>query len=404
MFSYFSKMKIAFITSCLEPGRDGVGDYTRLLAEECVRQGHECCLLSLNDRFLTHSCQSYLLINRLKIPLLRLPASTSWGNRTSCAKDFLNLFQPDWLSIQFVPYGFQSKGIVYGLSKRLSQLAKGRKVHIMFHEVWLGQHLGAKLKERMVGKVQKFFVLYLVKQLQPLVVHTSNSAYVAILKQHGILASRLPLFGNIPIAAQNGDIWLFPELHKLGLEIKTENRDQFWLFGFFGTLHPIWPAEPLFTYISQTATRHNRKVGILSIGRLSYGKELWKSLSKTYGSDFVFLQLGELPPAKISEFLNSIDFSIASSPYLLVGKSGSVAAMLEHGLPIIVNRDDFKLVSSSILEPESEPLLHKVDCHLVDKLNSKLSRTTPKSRLSSTAIQFTTDLTDLQETVCSTSL
>ena len=43
-------MKIAFITSCLEPGKDGVGDYTRSLAAESSRNGHEVCLLALNDR------------------------------------------------------------------------------------------------------------------------------------------------------------------------------------------------------------------------------------------------------------------------------------------------------------------------------------------------------------------
>lgn len=32
-------MRLAFICVSLEPGRDGVGDYTRSLAAECIRQG-----------------------------------------------------------------------------------------------------------------------------------------------------------------------------------------------------------------------------------------------------------------------------------------------------------------------------------------------------------------------------
>ena len=43
-------MKLLFLCSSLEPGRDGVGDYTRRLAGECLRQGHEVRLLSLNDK------------------------------------------------------------------------------------------------------------------------------------------------------------------------------------------------------------------------------------------------------------------------------------------------------------------------------------------------------------------
>lgn len=385
-------MKIAFVTGSLEPGKDGVGDYTRLLAEECVRQGHQCCLISLNDRFSTYSQQLELEVDGFTITMLRLPASTSWSNRITLAKNFLDLFEADWLSLQFVPYGFQSKGIVYRLSKWLSQLAKGRNVHIMFHELWIGESLQANLKERIVGKIQKFFILRLVRQLKPFVVHTSNSTYIAILKQHSILANRLPLFGNIPIANQNGDNWLFPEFKKIGVEIKTENRTQFWLFGFFGTLKPVWSSEPLFTYIQQAATRYNRKVAMVSIGRLGSGEKLWEHLSQRYGHQFTFLLLGEQSPKRISEFLNSIDFSIATSPYLLVNKSGTVAATLEHGVPVIVSRNDFQIAPHYKLIYEKEPCLYKMDCNLVNKLSNEISRITPQSRLATTATQFTNNL------------
>ena len=43
-------MKVVFVTSCLEPGRDGVGDYTRSLAEESTKLGHRAGLLALQDR------------------------------------------------------------------------------------------------------------------------------------------------------------------------------------------------------------------------------------------------------------------------------------------------------------------------------------------------------------------
>jgi Trk K+ transport system NAD-binding subunit len=43
-------MKIAFICGSLEPGRDGVGDYTRRLAGELVKQQHEVLVIAFNDR------------------------------------------------------------------------------------------------------------------------------------------------------------------------------------------------------------------------------------------------------------------------------------------------------------------------------------------------------------------
>jgi hypothetical protein len=42
-------LKILFVCSCLEPGLDGVGDYTRRLAVELVALGHSCTLLALAD-------------------------------------------------------------------------------------------------------------------------------------------------------------------------------------------------------------------------------------------------------------------------------------------------------------------------------------------------------------------
>lgn len=373
-------MKIAFVTSCLEPGRDGVGDYTRLLAQECVRQGCECCLISLNDKFISQPTNSGHDTGD-KIPVLRLPACLNWSQRIVSAKNFVDQFNPDWVSLQFVPYGYQAKGIVFGLGKRLRHLTQGRKVHLMFHELWIGEHIGASLKDQVMGRLQKSFVLNLVKQLQPLVVHTSNEAYVAILKQHHILASRLPMFGAIPISAKDGDRWLFPELQTVGVNIHTENRNQFWLFGFFGALHPIWPPEPLFTYLHQAATQHQRQIALISIGRIGPGEELWNTLAKNYSDQFSFLKLGERTPNKISEFFNSIDFGIATSPYALIGKSASVAAMLEHGLPIIVNRDEIHFSAYQSISNNDETLLQKVDHTLPQKLGNSIHKKAPQSKL-----------------------
>lgn len=389
-------MKIAFITSSLEPGKDGVGDYTRLLAEECVRQGHSCCLVSLNERSLTQISESKIAVDYLEILLLCLPISMPWKQRIAYAEKLLALFQPDWISLQFVPYGYQDKGIIIKLRKRLQPLLKGRQLHIMFHELWIGQSTSAKLRERLVGTVQKFFILQLIKQLQPLVVHTSNSTYVALLKQNGVSASRLPLFGSISITSQNAERWLFSELQELGLNIKTENRNHFWLFGFFGSLHPVWPAEPLFGCLYGAAIQNNRQVAIISIGRLGPGEQLWKSLSENYSSQFVFLQLGERSPLEISEFFNSIDFGIATSPYALIGKSATVAAMLEHKLPVMVNRDDFKLASCTASFHEHQSLLYRIDQiddYLADKLNSNTHRKRPQSGLPDVTTQFIKDIT-----------
>ncbi|MBC8121701.1 MAG: glycosyltransferase [Gemmatimonadaceae bacterium] len=380
-------MRLTFVTSCLEPGRDGVGDYTRLLAQECSWQGHPCCLIALNDPFVREplrGCESTL-------PVLRLPAGMDWRQRSVEVRRFLDAFEPDWLSFQFVPYSYNSRGIVFGLARQLQPLVDGRRLHLMLHELWLAQHRSANLKERLIGSIQRLYLLALVEELKPTVTHTSNPAYLASLIQSGVSAGCLPIFGNIPIVKTN-ETWLFTELHTHGLHIDKSKREGFWLFGLFGSLHPAWPPEPLFSRLYEGANQSGKKIVILSIGRLGYGEGLWKELVNRYGSRFTFVRLGEQSPERISEFFHSIDFGIATPPYQLLGKSATVVAMLEHGLPVIVNRDDIHVSACRDTNLYSEELLYKMDNDLPGYLARGGHRSPARSRLPEIAGQLLAEL------------
>ncbi len=379
-------MKIAFLNSSLEPGRDGVGDYTRLLAQECSRQGHECCTIALNDRYVSEAQSDGLLH-------LRLPAVLPWLERVKIAQQKLTEFAPDWVSLQFVPYAFHPKGLVHGLRRHLLPLVEGRKTQIMFHELWIGGAMGSPLKHRAVGMFQKKLILSLVTQLTPDVIHTSNSTYVTLLQSSGVTALPLPLFGNVPVSTQNGDEWLWAELDRANINIAKTNRSDFWLGGFFGTLHQSWPPEPLLTALQEAAARRSRQIILLSIGRLGPGETLWDTLARQYSPQICFCKIGEQPAPRVSQYLNSLDFGIATSPYSLIGKSGSVAAMLDHGLPVIVNRDDVRYSFDNAEGQSIEPLLHKVDdTYPCCSFFNGLKRVPSQSRLARVATQMLNDL------------
>ncbi len=70
-------MVILFVVSSLEPRRDGVGDYARLLALELVRQGHRCHLLGLHDEFVAKPVHASIE-GEPSIQMLRLPTSSTW--------------------------------------------------------------------------------------------------------------------------------------------------------------------------------------------------------------------------------------------------------------------------------------------------------------------------------------
>ncbi|HEY2123023.1 MAG TPA: hypothetical protein VGH07_05470, partial [Chthoniobacterales bacterium] len=139
-------MKILFLAGSLEPGRDGVGDYTRTLATECARLGHDTLLLSLNDPWVHGP--------RLKPAVLRLGSKMSWPDRVKTARAFLNANGAEIVSLQFVPYSFHRAGLNFALPQILSAIIGQTRVQVMFHELWVGAQTGAPVKVKVLGFCQ----------------------------------------------------------------------------------------------------------------------------------------------------------------------------------------------------------------------------------------------------------
>lgn len=377
-------MKIAFLIGSLEAGRDGVGDYTSAFAETLLQQGHEVLVVALNDRFV-HEIQS----TKVSFRALRLPSTVSWATRIESARRELAQFNPEWVSLQFVSYAFQPKGLVYGLAEKFAPLLAGRKLHIMFHEIWLCKEAGWGWKHRMIGAAQRHLIQQFVRATQPAVMHTSNATYAAVLNRAGIPVHELSLFGNVPVLSELGTAWMESELEKLLGH--PHCRNDFWLFGFFGALHSQWPPEPLLSRLHNAARSVGKKPVILSIGRTGdSGLELWNRLVRDYADRFIFLHLGEQSVEHISEYLTALDCGIATTPRSILGKSGVVASMLEHGLPVIVNRDDAPGTGHD--SATSEPLLIQCDEQLESRLRAGLRKGPRQSRRPLRAREFENSL------------
>jgi hypothetical protein len=113
---------------------------------------------ALHDRWPDKPEYSSAHVDGVEVETLRLPSTLPWHERIDVAEEFLNSFNPTWISLQFVPYGFHAKGIVRGLGCHLNRLTQNRQTHIMFHELWIGYYKGAPVIERVTGNVQKYFV------------------------------------------------------------------------------------------------------------------------------------------------------------------------------------------------------------------------------------------------------
>ena len=362
-------IRIMLICGSLDPGRDGVGDYCRRIAGELVTLGAECLVLGFND----DAVESETTESRQPlIRLVRLPARLPLGKRAARAASLLADWEPDWVSLQFVSYAFHRKGIPIRELYLLPRLLGSRKLHVMLHELWVGLGVMKSPKNTILGTLQRWVLMRLLDGLRPSVVHTSNEYYRATLARHGIEATVLPLFGNIPVSTESADLWLADAVTRKGGP-DISKRDRLWLLGFFGGIPARWPSDQLFDRLSALARASGRHAVVISAGATGYASNSLLATWRVKHPEVDFVTIGPRPALEISQFFNSIDFGITPHPIYLLGKSGSVAAMLEHGLPLIAGWGDIA-PSTPVVSSEFESLIWRNDEMLAARMSASFRR------------------------------
>lgn len=346
-------MKILFFCGSLEAGRDGVGDYTRRLADECTARGHDCTIIALHDphvRSVTDTIPA-------SVRLLRLPASEPWPDRLASATRYLRLIAPDWVSWQFVAYGFHPRGFLPAALLQAAPDLRGPRCHVMMHELWLGIEAGASLRARAIGWLQRRGVLCLLDRLDPDCIHTSQAAYQHALQREGYESDVLELFGNVPMVDDASGA--ASELVRWLPSATERTRAASLVALTFGTLHPQWQPAATVEWLVATARRLGRAPVLVVTGRT--GGHAPAIISAFQHQGVQVAVTGELDAAAVSSLLRSADFGIAPHPWELIGKSGAAVAMLEHGLPVLVPRDDWQLRRGSAYPRlAADPLLTRL--------------------------------------------
>ncbi|MDP0496702.1 MAG: hypothetical protein Q7Q73_10895 [Verrucomicrobiota bacterium JB024] len=373
-------MKIAFLANCLEPGRDGVGDYTRTLAAACEELGHETACFALRDPFAPEGDQR------------RFTGAIDDPAQSERLIAELKAFAPDRVSLQFVPYGLHPKGLPTRLPAFLRACAAAGpwRWQVMFHEIWIGCKLGSPLKERLVGAVQRRIIARSLGVIQP-VVHTHAEPYRVLLSKLRYTVKSLPLFCNVPMetGTAEDDLYSFLNTHELG--ITPENRKDFYLGGLFGTLHPEWPPQPLLNALRKAAREQGRRIAVIHFGGIGPGKELWEGLMRLNDEHLALFERGRMDAPDASRLINTLDFGLTSSPRSLIQKSSSAVTLLAHGLPVIVNRDEVHYPGV----PRELPLNDTQLIPFTDKLPDnffRLPKAAPDTRILPVARKFLSDI------------
>jgi len=326
-------MKILFLCSSLRPGWNGVGDYTRRLAGELAARGHQCAMLALHEKVYPgahESPEDEPTRGVQEFP--GLDAALSWRERSARLRSLAGQFGPDVISLQYVPYGFHDKGLPVLLPRRLAAAGGPAAAwHIMFHELWTGITARSPWSHKVTGFVQRRIAKDLVRQLRPVAVHTSNPLYEELLRSAGITAGLLPLFGNIA-RDESQAAWMDDTLRQLG--ITGENRATWLVAGMFGSCHPDYPLERQVRRMAAVAGDAGRSLAILGIGAgIGLGPE-WEQRVRGVVPGSVVRHLGRQPAPRVSAFLSALDTGMACTPAEFVGKSGSAAAMVLHGVAL----------------------------------------------------------------------
>jgi hypothetical protein len=312
-------MKLLFVCSSLEPGRDGVGDYTARLSAALVRQGNQAAIIALNDKFCSAVIEGSRSVDDNNISIIRLPTSIPLKERMVIACRFKDSFRPDWVSLQFVPFGFEKRGLPFGLGKTLLPLCRNSKLHLMFHELWVGMDTESGLKLRLWGKIQQLLIRQMVKVLRPDKIDTQTILYKEQLAKMNVASAYLPLFGNI---RRPEKIRREPNKNDLNLS-----------FIVFGNIHAGGDINGFAEEARLLQRSSGRKIEVNFLGRCGAELESWINAFRQNEIE-VFI-LGEQPPSVVSEYLQKASHGLSSTPEVLAEKSGTVAAMIEHDLPVI---------------------------------------------------------------------
>lgn len=302
-------MHILFITNNFPPIVDGVGDYTFHLAQEFVKNGHKVLVV----------CKANAQIPQ-KVSGIEVKAIIkSWNKKAAIPIiSLIEDYKISWVILQYVPHGFQRKGLPFALISVMKQIkSTGVKTMVFCHEISISYVERKNLKRFLIYKMMRYIIKRILINAD--VVTTSIDYYYRILRQlvpEIICHHPIPIAANIPYTSKTGE-----ELHRLRKEIAPQNEIIISFFGKRSIKNSI------------TAIRNLIKEG-MRIKVLFIGNAL-QDISELNSSNYYktgILDLQQLDPyLLISDILVLPEAKLSGCSF----KSGSLSAALRDGVTVL---------------------------------------------------------------------
>ncbi|MEB3302424.1 MAG: hypothetical protein VKN56_10705 [Cyanobacteriota bacterium] len=332
-------MTVALVCGSLEIGADGVGDYSRRLAAAMIQAGLHAGVIALHDPHANYSTTTvhHQQCDGIEVPVLRLHATLPWATRVTQARRQLTAWGSRLLSLQFVPFAYDSRGLPWSLPSVIRALldhpnptTHGLAFHLMFHEIWIGVARSSSMRDRLIGRLQRSIVDDLCRRCPALAVHTSNRPYQLCLQTIGLPTELLPLYSNLPLLEEQATP---PKAACPG----------YFSGCVFGRIPPQWDPDPALRVLIRQAEAAGLAPRLLLVGR-SHAPEGWlERVRRRWPRICIEAHGAEGSPARLAELIQGCQLGLATSPWALVEKSGAVAAFISLGLTVLVSREDWQL-------------------------------------------------------------
>ena len=329
-------MRVLFICSSLESGKDGVGDYTALFASKLIKHyGYDIFLISIFDKHIKE-LEDFSSSKQV----VRVPADWAHSKRFFWLQKIINQFNPTLISLQYVNHGYHIKGLPVYLLKGLGGLDYEGQWHIMFHELWVG-HQGFEFsKNYLIGYLQRGLIKRLVKILNPDLITTNTEYYQFLLKINGVNAKILPLISNF----EEFDITYSESIKIIQDAIKKSQNKNIKLGKntqiavIFGSIPVRWNWKEVIEDWSKRLNTLGEEGILLIAGKNGIGSnEIQQSVCADCANMECY-KLGMLDAIEVSALMKIADLGFSPTPYVIREKSGVIAVMRQHGVPVIINK------------------------------------------------------------------